>query len=109
MHYFKEKYDCIYRKRTVALLQREPEKDIKITEIGLRIGEKLTEELRTSSEKLLPTVHARIFVEDAPALSQNAVKEALKILAIALAREGNKEIIKEALQIAVPTYTQKKQ
>ena len=85
----------------------EPEKDIKITEIGLRVGEKLTEELRTSSEKLLPTVHARIFVEDAPALSQNAVKEALKILAIALAREGNKEIIKEALQIAVPTYQPK--
>jgi FlaA1/EpsC-like NDP-sugar epimerase len=82
----------------------EPEKDIKITEIGLRVGEKLTEELRTSAEILLPTAHARIFVEHSPALSKTEVAEELKTLAIALASEKNKNIVKEALQIAVPTY-----
>ena len=85
----------------------EPEKEIKITEIGLRIGEKLTEELVMSSNVLLPSEHARIFVEHAPALSKTLVMENLKTLAIALANEGNKELIKEALQIAMPTYQPK--
>ena len=82
----------------------EPEKDIKITEIGLRVGEKLTEELRTSNQTLLPTEHTRIFVEHSPALSKTEVQEGLKALAIALATENNTDIIKQALQIAVPTY-----
>ena len=85
----------------------EPEKDIKIVEIGLRVGEKLTEELRTSTEKLMPTGHARIFVEHAPALSQFTVKESLKALAISIAREETPDIVREALQIAVPTYKSK--
>ena len=82
----------------------EPEKDIKITEIGLRVGEKLIEELRASTEALLPTAHARIFAERSPAPSKAEVKEGLMALAIALAGEKNKDMIKEALQIAVPTY-----
>lgn len=85
----------------------EPEKDIKIEEIGLRVGEKLTEELRTSSEKLLPTEHTRIFVEKTSPLSKKEIADNLKTLAIALARENKKELIKEALQIAVPTYQPK--
>ncbi len=86
----------------------EPEKDIKITEVGLRVGEKLTEELRTSTEALCPTAHARIFAEHSSALPKNVVKEGLMALAIALADEKNKDIIKEALQIAVPSYRPKK-
>ncbi len=82
----------------------EPEKDIKIVEIGLRVGEKLTEELGTSTEELLPTAHARIFVERSPALSQFTVTESLKALAISIAREETPDIVREALQIAVPTY-----
>lgn len=85
----------------------EPEKDIKIVEIGLRVGEKLIEELRTSTEKLMPTEHARIFVEHAPAISQFTVKESLKALAISIAREETPDIVREALQIAVPTYKSK--
>ena len=81
-----------------------PEKDIQITEIGLRVGEKLTEELRTSSQTLFPTAHARIFVEEASTYSQKEIENQLKVLAIAIARENQKELIKEALQIAVPSY-----
>ena len=84
-----------------------PEKDIKITEIGLRVGEKLTEELGISTKPLLPTAHARIFVEKASPISKDDIQTKLQILAIALAKEGNKDIIKEALQIAVPTYIPK--
>lgn len=82
----------------------KPEKDIKIIEIGLRVGEKLTEELRTSTGELLPTAHARIFVEQAVPFSKPAIEAGLQALAIALAKEENRDIIKEALQIAVPTY-----
>ena len=85
----------------------EPEKDIKIAEIGLRAGEKLTEELCTSTEPLSPTKHTRIFAEHSPALSKDVIEEELKALAIALANEKNKDLIKEALQIAVPTYKPK--
>lgn len=85
----------------------EPEKDIKIVEIGLRVGEKLSEELRTSAQILLPTANERIFVEHAPAIPKKQMKESLMTLAIALANEKNKDIIKEALQIAVPSYTPK--
>ena len=85
----------------------EPEKDIQITEIGLREGEKLTEELRTNAELLSPTAHARIFVEHSPTLSKKEVKEGLMTLAIALANEQNKDLIKEAFEIAVPTYKSK--
>ena len=84
-----------------------PEKDIKITEIGLRVGEKLTEELGTSAEKLLATEHARIFVEKTSPFSHKEIENQLKVLAIALAKEENKDLIKEALQIAVPTYVTK--
>ena len=86
----------------------EPEKDIKIAEIGLRVGEKLTEELSTSTQALSPTKHARIFVEHSPALPKIVVEEELKALAIGLASEKSMDIVKEALQIAVPTYTPKK-
>ena len=82
----------------------KPEKDVKITEIGLRVGEKLTEELRTSTGELLPTAHARIFVEQAVPFSKPAIEAGLQALAIALTKEENRDIIKEALQIAVPTY-----
>ena len=84
-----------------------PEKDIKITEIGLRVGEKLTEELGTSIKNLLPTAHARIFVERTPPLPHKTVETQLQVLAIGIAREENNTLIKEALQIAVPTYSPK--
>lgn len=85
----------------------EPEKDIKITEIGLRAGEKLNEKLRSGAQALLPTAHARIFVENAPHVSPESVEIGLTSLAIALAKEENADIVKEALQIAVPTYRTK--
>ena len=81
-----------------------PERDIKITEIGLRVGEKLHEELRTSAQTLLPTLHTRIFVEESNPIPTAVVEDNLKTLSDALAKEEDKENIKKALQIVVPTY-----
>ena len=100
---------CIYDLACALIKEAglEPEKDIKIKEIGLRVGEKLTEELRTSNQTLSPTAHARIFVEHSPALFKEEVDRGLAALGAALADEKNKDKIKEALQIAVPSYTPK--
>ena len=81
-----------------------PEKDIKIAEIGLRVGEKLNEELHTSTKKLLPTKCNRIFVEAPTATPCREVETALLSLAADLNSEKDKDIIKKALQKAVPTY-----
>ena len=81
-----------------------PEKDIKITEIRLRIGEKLTEELGTSTEALRATAHKRIFVEKPNPLSPTEIEAALATLTAALANEIDKDTIKHALKTAVPTY-----
>jgi len=100
---------CIYD-LACALIRETgltPEKDIEIKEIGLRMGEKLTEELQTDTEELLPTAHARIFVEHAPAISRANAQTRLAALAIALAKEERTHLILEVLQIAVPTYKPK--
>lgn len=84
-----------------------PEKDVKIDEIGLRVGEKLAEELSIDTHTLLPTPHARIFVEKASPLSHKEIEAQLKALATALSNEKDNVGIKKALQIAVPTYQTK--
>ena len=86
----------------------EPEKDIKITEIGLRVGEKLTEELHTNTEKLHSTPHARIFVEKLSTLSNTEIDEKLAFLTTAVENKKDNHTIKKALQIAVPMYIPKK-
>ena len=46
----------------IRLSGREPDKDVKITFIGLRDGEKLYEELITAGEGIVPTKHEKIMV-----------------------------------------------
>ena len=93
-----------------ALIQEAgkiPEKDIQITEIGLRMGEKLNEELQATSQKLLPTVRERIFVEEPSPLPEAEIEEALALLANAVENGMDNDAIKKVLQSAVPTYQPK--
>ena len=99
-------YELVY-----ALIQDAgltPEKDIKITEIGLRVGEKMNEELHTSTQELSPTKHTRILAERSLPLSKEEVDSGLANLFTALANEKDNDKIKEALRVAVPTYMPKK-
>ena len=86
----------------------EPEKDIKIEEIGLRPGEKLYEELLMKTETLTKTDNNKIFVEKSTPYSRLEVEDKLAILDAAI-EQFNKEsvnstAIKEAIRKVVPTF-----
>ncbi len=97
-------YDLAYD--MIKLSGFEPEKDIKIVEIGLRPGEKLYEELLIKSEKLEKTENNLIFIEKDQPLSRKQVKDKLAVLknAVKAFDGGDRNSIKAAIKEVVPTY-----
>lgn len=97
-------YDLAYD--MIKLSGFEPEKDIKIVEIGLRPGEKLYEELLIKSEKLEKTENNLIFIEKDQPLSRKQVKDKLAVLknAVKAFDSGDRNSIKAAIKEVVPTY-----
>ncbi len=84
-----------------------PYKDIEITEIGLRPGEKLYEELLIKTETLDKTPNSMIFIEKDAALTRDDVEDKLTMLKAAVdAAEIDKDInaVKNAMKKAVSTY-----
>jgi FlaA1/EpsC-like NDP-sugar epimerase len=88
---------------TLSGLQEKVDIDIEV--VGLRQGEKMTEELWVTGERLLPTRHVKIRVavpdQEAEAVALNGRLENL-LAAVDNGREG--EILRH-LQELVPTYT----
>ena len=97
-------YDLAYD--MIKLSGFEPEKEIKIVEIGLRPGEKLYEELLIKSEHLEKTENNLIFIEKDQPLSRKQVKDKLAVLknAVKAFDEGDRQSIKAAIKEVVPTY-----
>ena len=87
----------------VRLSGLEPGKDIQIIETGLRPGEKLYEELLTSSETLGKTENELIFTEVDSPISNEEISEKLGILKEA-ADSGDSDKAVAALKMCVPTY-----
>lgn len=85
----------------IKLSGLEPDKDIKIEEIGLRPGEKLYEELLMKTEALDKTENNMIFIERDASYTREEVDKKLEMLIGAL---GDSNRIKEAVAAAVPTY-----
>jgi FlaA1/EpsC-like NDP-sugar epimerase len=81
----------------------EPEVDIKIEYIGLRPGEKLYEELRTTDEGIIPTRHEKIMVLMGTECNMDLLNGGIDELA-RLAYEQDTEKIREKLQEIVPEY-----
>ena len=80
-----------------------PYVDIEIEEVGLRPGEKLYEELLTSSAALSRTQNDKIFVEKRPAISRRQMEKWLWELTQAV-EEGGREAIFRELHKLVPTF-----
>ena len=87
----------------IRLAGYEPEKDIKIEEIGLRPGEKLFEELLIKSQTLDKTDNSLIFIERDKPYSREEIERRLSVLRDAI-QSGNDAAIADALHRVVSTF-----
>ena len=76
---------------------------IEIVEAGLRPGEKLYEELLVNTEGLDTTINSMIFIERDRALSEDEIRNKLKVLKDACDTVDNLSA-REALRSVVPTF-----
>ena len=90
----------------IKLSGLEPEKDIPITEVGLRPGEKLYEELLIRTEELDKTDNDMIFIERDAALSREEVEAKVSYLKQAAEDwdAGNGPSARKILMAVVPTF-----
>ena len=82
----------------------EPEVDIKIKYVGLRPGEKLTEELSTENELIIPTEHEKIMVLKGVECNTDIVNGKVDEL-LACALKQDREGINHTLKALLPDYT----
>ncbi len=87
----------------ITLSGYRPDADIEIEFLGMRPGEKLFEELRTSGENVLPTHHRKIFVWQSRACPTDELTAALDRLREATL-DASRERIQEILKGIVPEY-----
>lgn len=89
--------------KMIRLSGYEPEKDIKIKEIGLRPGEKLYEELLLAEEGLQQTANRKIYVAKPMSFDWEKLNCDLDRLNLA-ANTFDDALIKETIKELVPTY-----
>jgi FlaA1/EpsC-like NDP-sugar epimerase len=87
----------------ITLSGFRPDIDIKIEFEGVRPGEKLFEELRTTGEDVLPTPHQKIFVWQSRSCTPEEIKGALARLE-AVTNGDSVERIHAALRSVVPEF-----
>jgi FlaA1/EpsC-like NDP-sugar epimerase len=88
-------------KDTISLSGLRPFEDINIVFTGIRPGEKLSEELETTSEKLIKTQHPKIFIGRLAAHPELKIRHAVERLSI-LARNGWDHELRLALNDLLP-------
>ncbi len=76
-------------RKMIELSGLEPERDIKIEFTGLRPGEKLYEELLTSTENTLPTYHEKIFIAKNEEFEKQEVESHIKELSSIIEKPFN--------------------
>ncbi len=89
--------------KMIELAGYRPNKDILISEIGLRDGEKLYEELLIEGENLAKTENELIFIEKDKPFSRDDIETKLDMLRDSLI-DGKISVVTDALHKAVPTF-----
>lgn len=79
--------------KMIFLSGLKPHMDIKITEIGLRPGEKLYEELLNDKEKTLPTHHERIMIAKTSILDYKFINSKITGLIESLSMANDDELV----------------
>ena len=87
----------------ITLSGFRPDEDIQIEFLGVRPGEKLFEELRTTSENVLPTHHKKVFIWQSRACTEAEMTDALRRLE-AVMNGASVEEVQRVLQSIVPEY-----
>ena len=87
----------------ITLSGFRPDVDIQIEFLGVRPGEKLFEELRTSAEDVLPTHHAKIFVWQNRGCTREEIEQALEHLE-SVADGASLREVQRTLKTIVPEY-----
>jgi FlaA1/EpsC-like NDP-sugar epimerase len=90
-------------RRMIWLAGLKPDVDIKIEEIGLRLGEKLYEELLNDKEKTTATVNKKIMIARVKTYDYKDVCDNIDRI-IALAARGNVHDMVFAMKEFVPEY-----
>jgi len=90
-------------KRMIEMAGLVPDRDIDIEFIGLREGEKLYEELLSSNENMLPTVHEKIMVASVRKYDFAYVSDAIDKL-IALSNSIDIQEMVKAMKKLVPEF-----
>jgi FlaA1/EpsC-like NDP-sugar epimerase len=89
--------------RDLIRLSNHTEDEIPISIIGLRAGEKLTEEVRMSGESLHPTMHPQIVVTEAPLPNNAEIDRWLQLIV----RVGDKpDNVRRTLSLLIPEFSQ---
>ena len=88
----------------IRLSGLEPYRDIDITEIGLRPGEKLYEEMLMKSENLSETQNRKIFVEEQRPIDRQTVQRQLAAFSEALETGADREELVRLLKEYVTTF-----
>ena len=87
----------------ISLSGLRPYKDIQISEVGLRPGEKLFEELLVNPEVLEKTANEKIFVEMQKPIEKEWMEEQLSKIETVL-KSGDKNKLRELLHQIVPSF-----
>ena len=85
----------------ITLSGLKPYEDIQIVETGMRLGEKLYEELSFEAEETIPTSHRKIFINKLPTVEPDTVRVALKVLA-RLVDDRNEDELRRFLSDLLP-------
>ena len=89
--------------KMIRLSGLRPDQDIKIEYVGLRLGEKLHEELFYAEEELRGTGHPKLLLAGSAPVDGGRLSEAIEAMALAV-KNGSVEQLTAAMHAVIPSF-----